>query len=264
VTAPAELRCLCSEARQSWFSGCGDLLPDGSEAPEQEATPAILACPICGDEAPRCRYHWEEHVEDHTLLGARLVASNHGWYALDRGDGWYDSAVDWQAEKMRPKAYLTILADDYDGDESRIPAALRPRLVQLAGLRAAIEDALCTTEADVEDASMFGKLAPFIRSRQLVLASLTADTLDAIDTLSRAARVGKDAWEAECKRADAANACLHRRVTREIDGELQWSSRGRMCPDCGWSRHQTACYTDRCPWCGSIEPPCPRCAAGDT
>jgi hypothetical protein len=241
---------ICSEIddRHGVRFGCGPLEADGSEPPPQEATAAILACPICGDDAPRCYYHWEEHVEDHTRLGAQLVAHNHGYFALDRGDGWYDAVTEDDAATRRPAAYLTVLAEEYDADESRIPPPLRAGLVELDGLRADIEAAW----KDDWESDDFAGIVAFVRSRRQLLARLHDAAMNALEALGQAARVGRAEWKAECARADRANGCRHR------------GDRDAYCPACGWSRHQTWCYTDRCPWCGSTESPCAQCAAGDT
>jgi hypothetical protein len=243
-------RAICSEAD----GGCGPLIdPQGYESPEQEATPAIEECPVCGDAKPRCRYHWEEHVEDHTRFGAQLVAHHYGWFALDRGDGWYDAVFERDAAQMRSPAYLRVLAEEFAGDESRVPPALRAKVEAVEHAREAFVVAR-RAEAGMWFEESFSGLAAYIAHwREVItrLGSVSGD-LAAIAALGEAARVGAAAWKAECERADRANAVVEDLAEDEDSIPLIREERSHYCPRCGWSRHQTWCYTDRCPWCGEI------------
>jgi hypothetical protein len=232
------------------------LEPDGFDSPEQEATPAIEECPVCGDAQPRCRYHWEEHVEDHTRLGAQLVAHNCGWFALDRGDGWYDAVLERDASQMRSPAYLRVLAEEFAGDESRIPPALRAKVEAVEHARTAFVVTLRGEAGMWFDENLSGLAAYIAHWREVitrlesVLESVSED-LAAIAALGEAARVGDAAWKAECERAERANAVTED-LAEDEDTIHYRQERSSYCPRCGWSRHQTWCYTDRCPWCGEI------------
>jgi len=241
-------RALCAYA----YRGCGPLIGDeGYESPEQEATPAVLACPVCGNDVPRCRYHWEEHVEDHTRLAAQLVAHNSGYYALARENGWYETVPPGAAaDQWRSREYLEVLREEFDRDESRIPAALRGGLVAADKRRQAFVKALRSRDLwDVDED--FAGLAAYVRHWQEVIRGLDDAEVEVLAGLGQVARLGKESWARECERADRVNGCTHRDA-----------SCAEYCPSCGWSCHQTWCYTDRCPWCEAIAPLCTQCDAG--